>query len=95
MITKKEVQHVAKLARLGITEKEIGKFQNDLSSVLGYIEKLEKVDVSKTEPTTHPLVVENVKRRDEFNGSRIIKKELLEMAPELKDGYIKVKSVLK
>ncbi|MDP2664107.1 MAG: Asp-tRNA(Asn)/Glu-tRNA(Gln) amidotransferase subunit GatC, partial [bacterium] len=46
MISKEEVKHIAKLARLGLSDKEIGKFQKDLSSILDYVEKLKKVDVS-------------------------------------------------
>lgn len=83
MITRKDVKHLANLARIGITETEIGKLQKDLSSVLGYVEKLEKVDVSNVEPTSHPLKIENVTRKDE------IKKE----PKKLIEGFLKVKSV--
>ena len=83
MITKKEVQHIAKLARLGLTEKEIEKFQEELSSILGYIDKLKKIDVSKVNPTSHPLSVENITRKDEglMFGKRLI------------PGYLKVKRI--
>ena len=76
MISKQEVEHIAKLARLGLTEKEIEKFQRELSKILDYIEKLgdedkssslpfaiarvKEVDISKTEP---PLVEAKVKKR--------------------------------
>jgi len=76
MITKEEVKHIAKLARLGLTEEEITKFQRELSKILDYIEKLgdedkssslpfaiarvKEVDISKTEP---PLVEAKVKKR--------------------------------
>ena len=49
MITKKEIQHIAKLARLGLTEKEIEKFQGEFSRILDYIEKLKEVDTTKVE----------------------------------------------
>ena len=95
MISKKEVEHIAKLARLGLGEKEIEKYQKELSSVLEYFEKLKKVDISKTEPTSHSIKVENVMRADEKNGKRKAKSEkLLELAPEVKNGYLKVKSIL-
>ncbi|MDI6603013.1 MAG: Asp-tRNA(Asn)/Glu-tRNA(Gln) amidotransferase subunit GatC [Patescibacteria group bacterium] len=55
MISKEEVQHIAKLARLGLTEKEVKKFQKELSSILDYIEKLKEVDISKIEPTSHSI----------------------------------------
>jgi aspartyl-tRNA(Asn)/glutamyl-tRNA(Gln) amidotransferase subunit C len=97
MITKKEVQHIANLARLGLNEKEIEKYQNELSSILDYIEKLKEVDISKVEPNIHPLEVKNVTREDK-EKSKIknqISKRLLELAPETKEGYLKVKSILK
>ncbi len=100
MISKKEVQHIAKLARLGLTEKEMVKFQKELSPILDYVEKLKKVDVAKVEPTSHPLAVENVTRGDEENKKqsaswRTKNKKLLDLAPETKNGYIKVKSIIK
>lgn len=93
MITREEVKHIAKLARLGLTEKEIKKFQRELSSILDYIEKLKEVDISKTEPTSHSLLVENVMRSDE-EIKRGLEKKLMELAPETKEGYLKVKSIL-
>lgn len=96
MITKKEVQHIAELARLGMAEADIERFQKDLSSVLEYVEKLKKVDVSKTMPTSHPFEIENATRPDAENPkSKTQNLKLLELAPEIKEGYIKVKSILK
>ncbi|MFH1462242.1 MAG: Asp-tRNA(Asn)/Glu-tRNA(Gln) amidotransferase subunit GatC [bacterium] len=110
MISKEEVKHIAKLARLGLTEKEIGRFQKELSSILNYIEKLKEVDVSEIEPTSHAFKLENVVREDEVNPKSKIPaqlrlrtnslaggqnpKKLLDLAPDGKDGYLKVKSVL-
>lgn len=67
MVTKKEVQYIAKLARMGLTEKEIEKMQKELSKILGYVEKLKEVDVSKIEPTSHVVKNENVMKEDEIN----------------------------
>jgi len=96
MISKEEVKHIAKLARLGLSEKEIGKYQKELSSILDYIEKLKEVDVSGTEPTSHPLKVENVTRKDggKTEARSANSKILLEMAPDKKEGYVKVKQIL-
>ena len=100
MISKEEVKHIAKLARLGLSDKEIGEFQKELSKILDYIEKLKEVDISKVEPTSHSVLVENVMREDlpakifkENLGGRA--KKLLDLAPETKNGYLKTKSVLK
>ncbi len=96
MITKEEVKHIVKLARLGLTEKEIGKYQKELSSILDYIEKLKETDVSKIEPTSHSVKIENIEREDvESKRQETRNKKLMELAPETKKGYFKVKSILK
>jgi len=92
MITKKELRRIAKLARLSITKDEEERFIKELSSILNYVEKLKEVDVSGVEPTSHPFGVENVMRSDE-NQKLAASKRLLELAPETKDGYLKVKSI--
>jgi aspartyl-tRNA(Asn)/glutamyl-tRNA(Gln) amidotransferase subunit C len=95
MISKKEVEKVAKLARLGLTEQEIKKMQKELSLILDYIEKLKEVDVSNIEPTTHSVRVENVMRKDEIREEKLGReKTLVEMAPEKKERYVKVKPIL-
>jgi len=96
MLSKEEVKHIAKLARLGLSEKEIEKYQKELSLILDYIEKLKEVDVSGVEPTSHPLKVENVMRRDQerTKTGSINPKKLVEMAPDKKEGYVKVKQIL-
>ena len=94
MIKKEDVKHIAKLARLGLTEKEKEKMQKELSSILDYIEKLKKVDISKAKISSHLIQVENVMREDEESKKPKAKSQkLLELAPEKKDGYLKVKSI--
>ena len=98
MISSEEVKHIAKLARLGLTEQEIGKFQKELSKILDYIEKLKEVDITNIEPTSHSVLVENVMRNDEMrlNGTSVNgAKKLLELAPETKNSFLKTKSILK
>lgn len=100
MISRQDVQHIAKLARMGLTEAEIQKLQKELSSILDYFELLKEVDVSKTEPTFHPT--ENffgkklsIMREDraEPQAAEVVNK-LVEAAPERKGGHIKVKAIL-
>jgi len=96
MINNKEVEHVAKLARLGLTPEEAEEFKNELSAILGYMEKLKEVDVSKTKPTSYVSLGGNVMRKDKAAGSdNFSRSKLLEMAPEIKEGYLRVKSILK
>jgi aspartyl-tRNA(Asn)/glutamyl-tRNA(Gln) amidotransferase subunit C len=94
MLLKEEVKHIAKLARLGLTEKEIEKFQKELSSILDYIEKLKELDVSNVKPTSHSIEMENIMRQDkESSKPKVKSSKFLDLAPDTKDGYIKVKSI--
>jgi len=95
MISKETVQHIAKLARLGITKDEEGKFTKDLSSVLDYFEKLKEVDTSDVGPTTHSILLENVMKKDAvFDQDKKTKENLINLSPEKEKNYIKVKSIL-
>lgn len=95
-INKKEVEHVAKLARLGLSEAEIEKMQKELSKILDYIEKLKEVDVSEIPPTSHSILIENIMRKDEVENEEFEVKssKLMELAPEKKDSYLKVKKII-
>ena len=93
MISEKEVKHIAKLARLGLKERELKKFQKELSSILDYIEKLKEADVSKIEPISQTIKIENVTREDESQKPKVKSQKLLRLAPETKNGYLKIKSV--
>ena len=93
MISADEVKHIAALARIGLDEKEIEKFSHDLSSILDWIKQLDEVDVSGVLPTAHITGMNNVNRED--NVSDFLGKEkIVELFPESKNGYDKVKSVL-
>jgi len=104
MIKKEEVQHIAKLARLGITKKEEEKFQKDLSSILDYFNSIKEVDISKTEPTFHPTEYSFGKaqerklettREDKAKSQPVeTANKLIEAAPEKKKRHIKVKAIL-
>lgn len=93
-LTIQEVEHIAQLARVGLSTVEKEKFQNDLGAILDYIDTLEKVDVSKVEPTGHVTGLENEMREDENGSSHADDATLLDMAPEKRDGYVKVRQVL-
>ncbi len=95
MILKKDVQHIAKLARIELSDKETEKFQKDLSSILDYFELLKKVNTDKVDPTFHPSEIkENVMREDIAKPDNIAD-DLIKQAPEKKDRYIKVRAILK
>lgn len=93
-LTKQEVEHIAALARLELTEKEKEKFAIQLSSILGYVEKLKKVDLSKVLPTAQVTGLQNVTRPDEVKKcDEETMKKLIEAAPERVDNLVKVKAV--
>lgn len=91
-ITKKEVEHIAKLARIELTPQEIDKFQGDLNKVLGYIEVLKTVDTTGVEPLAAVTGLENVFREDIAEKSSIAD-EIIKNAPEKSGRFIKVKKV--
>ena len=94
-LTKEQVNHIAKLARLGLSDKERRKFQKELSAILEFVEKLNKVKTDKVEPTAQVTGLENVSRQDKGRAkSKREREKLLELAPETKDDYVKVKAVL-
>jgi aspartyl-tRNA(Asn)/glutamyl-tRNA(Gln) amidotransferase subunit C len=93
MISKDEVKHIAALARIGVSEKEIDKFSKDLSAVLDWVKQLQEVDVTGVEPMAHTTGTENVMREDKARDFGN-KEGIIGLFPEKKDGYGKVKSIL-
>lgn len=94
MISREEVKHIAKLARLELTEKEIKKMQADLSEILDYFKILKKAPLpAKILQRQNFGERANTLRIDEPVKSRISDK-ILDSAPDRKDGYLKVKSIL-
>lgn len=89
---KKEVIHVAKLARLTLTPREIKKFQKQLSEVLNYIKILKKVKTRKVKPTSQVTGLENVFREDKV-GSSLSQEETLSGTKNKKDGMFKIKAI--
>ena len=94
MLSKEEVQHIANLARIKLTEDEIEKFQQDLSEILDYFAVLKDADTSKVEATTHSIMLENVQREDKaFPSNPKLVEKLITLFPAAKEGFLKVKAV--
>jgi aspartyl-tRNA(Asn)/glutamyl-tRNA(Gln) amidotransferase subunit C len=93
MLTKEEVKKIAVLARIELTEIEVEKFQKDLSAVLEYVDELKLVNVDGLEEVSQVTGLVNVQRQDIAvdHGNR---EEIFSQAPEMKDGYFKVKAIL-
>jgi len=95
MLSKEEILHIATLARIGLDEKDIEKYQHDLSAILDYFKKLSELDVKNIQPIGHITGMQNVFRTDRNEDFGPAGKEaIFKNVPETKDGYIKVKSVL-
>ena len=88
-----DVQYVARLARIELTAAEEEKFGAQLSQILGYIEKLNQLDVSAIEPTAHAVPLVNVFRPDEVRPS-LPNQEALRNAPASADGLFLVPKIV-
>jgi aspartyl-tRNA(Asn)/glutamyl-tRNA(Gln) amidotransferase subunit C len=91
-ITKKDLEHIAKLARIDLNPEELGEFRADLNKVLGYVEVLKTVDTEGVEPLATVTGLENVFREDIAYES-LLGREIIDNAPEKTGRFIKVKKV--
>lgn len=92
MITIKDVEHVAKLARLELTEEEKVKFSKQLGDILKYVEQMNEVDTTGVEPMSHAIPVVNVFREDVVVQEQT-KEELMANAPSKEDGFFRVPKI--
>lgn len=92
-ISIRDVEHVAELARLELTEEEKTAYAEQLNEILQYVEKLNELDTDSVEPTSHVLPLTNVMREDEVRPSPPIE-AVLRNAPEEEDGQFKVPAIL-
>ena len=94
-ITKKDVEHVARLARLALSEDEKERYTAQLESILEYIDTLNKLDTANVPPTSHVLPLSNVWREDKAEPGRLGSTEaILKNAPESEGPYFKVKKII-
>lgn len=93
MISEDDVRYVAGLARIHLKDDEVGYLQKDLEKIIGYVEKLQTLDVTDVEPTSHALPMTNVFRDDVVKPS-LNRDEVLSVAIEHKDGSFKVPKVI-
>ena len=92
-LSQDEVLHIAKLARVGVSEADVARFQQQLSEILGHFEALRALDTEGVPPTSHPLPLESVMRPDEAAPS-LSPEEVLANAPLADDGFFRVRAVL-
>ena len=92
-LTREEVLHIAHLARVGLAEEEVAKFQEQLSEILDHFQALQELDTAGVPPTSHPLPLESVMRPDEVRPSLPLE-DVLANAPVAEDGAFRVRAVL-
>jgi aspartyl-tRNA(Asn)/glutamyl-tRNA(Gln) amidotransferase subunit C len=95
MLSKEEVIKIAKLARIALSDAEVEKFRAELSTILDYVEELKQVDVSGLEEIAQVTGLVNVQRDDKVvEIDEQMRQAIFKNAPEMKDGYYKVKAIL-
>ena len=92
-ISKQQVKYIANLARLKITEKEKDLFASQLSNILEYIDKLNQLDTSGIEPTSHIIPINNIFREDVVKVSLAVE-EIVRCAPTSKMSFFEVPKVV-
>ena len=95
MVTKKDVEKIADLARLQFSETEVEGFTGDLNNILNYVDQLKEVDVTGVEPleNMNEAMETNVLRKDEV-GDSLLQTEALKNAPKAADGFFLVPKVI-
>ncbi len=92
-LTPDEVRHIARLARLGVSEEDVEHFCGQLSSILDYFEELKQLDTEDVPPTAYPLDLHNVLRSDD-TAPCTDAADILANAPSQENGYFRVRAVL-
>ena len=91
MIEREQVEHVARLARLKLTEEELERMSGELSGILEHVDRISALDLDGVEPTSHVVELENVLRPDEPRPSWP-RERMLESAPDPADGAFRAPS---
>jgi len=88
-----DIEKVARLARLELSEEEKKTFGNQLEQILAYMEQLNRLDTTGVEPTSHAIPIQNAFRGDETRPSSL-REEVLDIAPEEEDGHFRVPRII-
>jgi len=92
-VTKKDVEHIAKLANLEFSETEIEDFTGQMNQILSHMDKLNELDTSNVEPLSHPVENANVFREDQLKESTPTFRAL-QNAPDKSETHFKVPKVI-
>lgn len=95
MLKREDIMHIAKLARIGLKEEEVEKYQRELSLILDYFKKLEKADTENVEPIGHITGSHSVIRDDEvIDCEAAVKNGIINNFPDKQNNQAKVRSIL-
>ena len=89
----KQIEQIANLSRIKLTDDEKDIFREQLTDILGYIEKLNELDTDDVQPMAHATSIKNVFREDQQKSS-FPRQEILELSPSSANGFFKVPKVL-
>jgi aspartyl-tRNA(Asn)/glutamyl-tRNA(Gln) amidotransferase subunit C len=92
-LEREQVLHIAKLARVELSDAEVELYSEQLSEILGHFDVLNRVNTDGVEPTAHTLPIQNV-MADDVSRPSLPRDEVLELAPMIEDGYLRVRAVL-
>jgi len=92
-LSKQDVAHVARLARLALSEEELEQFTSQLASVLEHAADIEALDIAAVPPTAHPVPLSNVLREDEPRPC-LDRDEVLAQAPDVESGRFRIPRIL-
>jgi len=92
-LDREAVLHIARLARVELSEEEIATFSAQLSEIINHFDVLNAVDTEGIEPTAHTLPLRDV-MVDDVSRPSLPQNEVLEMAPATEEGYLRVRAVL-
>ncbi len=92
-ISIKQIEQVASLSRIMLTDEEKDIFRGQLADILGYIEKLNELDTEDVQPMAYATSLQNVFREDKQQSS-FARQEILELSPSSTNGFFKVPKIL-
>lgn len=93
-ISRDDVQHLAQLSSLHLSDDEIDNLQADISNILQYVDQLAELNTEGVEPTYQVTDLENVWREDQVIDDHVTREQLLALAPESSNNQVKVPKVL-
>ena len=92
-LSREQVLHIARLARLGLTEAEVNRLSEQLSNILENFEALQQIDTGNVPPTAQSITLQNVMKSDEATDS-LPQSQILANAPRREENWFRVRAVL-